>query len=239
MAKPKKVTTEEMMRLIDEYHFEHPGTVIKIPAFGEYIRGKGYPVQDYTIRRDKELVQYKDSINAQTTESRQGDLVTYHTLDVDAFLTNNIGRDKIRTALIERDRYYASIAEHAVVAIKEKKEMEAKMAEQNKQIAEMKAKLESVEAKWDGEKQKNKDNIIATLKHILDDYIYPDAANAMLEKEGILDVVGEIVPRSAMERLTVHPDTDLVMAVTAEETFEVEKFQSVSGLRAMFRNEKK
>ena len=66
-----------------------------------------------------------------------------------------------------------------------------------------------MQAKTDNADIRQKNETIAKLKSILDSYIYPEAANAILEKEGLLEVVNTVIPEERMKEKTFDADTDI------------------------------
>lgn len=128
MARKKAITTDELIHLADQYRIANPGMKIKIPEFGNFVRSNGHSnVQDYTIRRDPKVCEHIHTLNAQAAAIRETDLVTYHTLDIDAFIRKNLTPAKLKAALTQLDQYYCRIAEHAVTAITERKNLEKKL----------------------------------------------------------------------------------------------------------------
>lgn len=89
MARNKSIDSEELIRLLEEYRSQHYNKMIKIPEFGAYIRGRGYEVQDYTIRRDNKFREYLEKVNKEKEEELYNDLVTYQTIDAEAFIKTN------------------------------------------------------------------------------------------------------------------------------------------------------
>lgn len=209
MARQKTLQDTDLIRLLDEYRLDNPGVKIKLPKFGEYVRSKGYPVQDYTIRRSVGLREYLGKINRGTEKEICSDLVTYKTLDADALLDSHRTRDSLREAINVRDRYYARIAANAADAIGARKTAEKRAAELELRVAELEAQLASVQAQADRADIRQKNEVIARLKRLLDSYIYPDAANAILEREGILEVVSSVVPAEQIQKHTITADTEI------------------------------
>lgn len=209
MARQKTLQDDELIRLLDEYRLDNPGVKIKLPKFGKYVRSKGYPVQDYTIRRSVGLREYLTKINRGTEEEICSDLITYQTLDADALLDSHRTRDSLREVILVRDRYYARIAANAADAIGARKTAEKRAAELALRVAELEAQLASVQAQADRADIRQKNEVIARLKRLLDSYIYPDAANAILEREGILEVVSSVVPAEQMQKHTITADTEI------------------------------
>lgn len=209
MPKKKTVEDETLIRLLDEYRFDNPKVKVSIPQFGAFIRSKGYDVLDYTIRRRTEFRKYLDKVNYDTDENIRSDLVTYKTLDVDAFLEKNCTKARLRDAIFARDSYYARIAANAVEAIDARKTMENKVHNLETRIIELENQLANVQAKADNADIRLKNITIAKLKGILDGYIYPEAANAILEKEGILEVVNAVIPSELMQEKMLDANTDI------------------------------
>lgn len=210
MARNKSITDEALLREVEAYRVEHPDSSITIPLLGTYLRGKGYKVEDYTLRRNGRLRKYLEQLQSASDEQVVSDLVAYHTLNTNEFVLVNNTPDKLCKALIQRDQYYAGIAAKAVAAIKSRQKADAELAEAQSRIAELEAERAAMREK-DYERQiKERDAVIKRLKQILDDYIYPDAANAILIREGVLKPVSPpIIPSELMAGKTISADTDI------------------------------
>ncbi len=214
----KSITSETLIHFVDEYTFDFPGKKIKIPALGDYIRKKGFPnVQNYTIRRNKECVDYISSLNNKTEENVRNDLVTYKTIDVDAFIAANSSPAALKKALIEKDSYYARIANNAVIVIDENKSLKKEKEELQKKNIELIAEIERL-------KEKKADSIpVKTLKKILKDYVYPEFANAILDKEGILKAEASMVPNETLDANLIDANTELTPKIIEESEFDAIK----------------
>lgn len=229
MAKRKTIESEDLIKLLDEYRLENPGVKIKIPNFGMYIRNRGIEVQDHTIRRDKKFREYLDSVDKSTEEDVYHDLVTYRTIDIDAFLTRNNTKEKLKEAIIIRDRYYANVASRAAEAIREKNIAEEKVKKLEGRIAELEEQINCVQAKADNADIRKKNDVISKLRAILYSYIYPDAANAILKEQGILEIVNSVIPDEIMEEKMIHADTKI-----KDEKIKNSKYNSVNELLGGF-----
>ncbi|MBK5261109.1 MAG: hypothetical protein JJE17_00875 [Peptostreptococcaceae bacterium] len=209
MARIKKITTDETKRYIDEFCLNCSIAKLTIPALGKFIRDKGIDVADYIIRRDKEARKYIDGIKENDTEKHHTKVVAYHCLDVDKFLNRHRSITELRKALTERETYYSSISYSAAFAFEENKKLSSQikqLEEKNREIEKkMAEKIEKIERSY----SKEKDAIITKLNRIINDYIYPEVANALLQKEGILEVVCEIIKDEALEVHSIKPYTDI------------------------------
>lgn len=240
MARQKTYNTKEIIGLINEYKLLNPGLEVTIPKFGAYIRGKGYSVEDHTLRRDSEIRDYLKAVNKKEEKNIYKDLVTYRTLDVDAFLANNKTKAQLKEAIMMLDKYYANIASRAADAIKEKNkkkeqvdQLENKAAKLKEEIKRQNLKIE--EAKKTIQQLKEKNNIILNMKNILEDYVYPDVANALLKKEGILEVINSIVDDETIEQKTIQANTDITdVENNSEISKKKSKFSAVNSLLGDF-----
>ncbi len=209
MPKQKSIEDNELIRLLDEYRLNNPNIKVTIPAFGTYIRSRGYDVQDHTIRRQTGFREYLETVNQGSEEVIYSDLVTYQTLDVDVFLSEHRTRESLKEALMVRDRYYARIAAHAAEAISARKKAEKRAQELEVHCSELEEHWSKVQRKAVNAEFKQKEQAVVKMKKLLDDYIYPDAANAILQREGILEVVSSVVPQKQMEKHMIGADTGI------------------------------
>ena len=209
MPKQKSIEDDELIRLLDEYRLNNPNIKVTIPVFGTYIRSRGYDVQDHTIRRRTGFREYLETVNQGSEEVIYSDLVTYQTLDVDVFLSEHRTRESLKEPLMVRDRYYARIAAHAAEAISARKKAEKKAQELEVHCSELEEHWSEVQRKAVNAEFKQKEQAVVKMKKLLDDYIYPDAANAILQREGILEVVSSVVPQKQMEKHMIGADTGI------------------------------
>ena len=206
MARTKTYQTKELIAWLNEYKIENPEIKVTIPKFGVYLRSKGKDIQDHTLRRDEEFREYLQNSNDEENSKNFNDLVTYKTIDVDSFMEKNNNKAKLREALLNRDRYYANIAAKGAEAIKE---MNIQIEELKKVIKETEKKLTEEKARNTDTKIKEKDKAIVAMKNILDDYIYPDMANAILKRDGVLKVVNSVVNNNIVDEKSICADTDI------------------------------
>lgn len=213
MPRNKSIHTEELIALVTEYRQKNPGKKVKVPAFGEYIRSRGFEIMDYTIRRNPEFMKYLESVNAENEEAVYNEMVSYRTLDTEAFLAKNRSRTELVRALTERDQYYARVARMASDAIRSRRESEKKLQDAEEQIKALEASLEQAQKKAEttAAKEKNEEN--KKLRKLLKLYVYPEMANALLSKEGILEVAASAIPEASMKENTITPKTDVENSV--------------------------
>jgi tetratricopeptide (TPR) repeat protein len=207
MARNKKITTKQLIDLIDEYAFNHPKEKITISALSSYICEKGFDVAAYLIRRDKEAREHINQLNSKTDEERPRTVITYHQLDIENFLRINGTQESMRVSLAQWDAYYSSIAKAAAKLLEENNKLQASVQNYRRINEELQAKLDqTIQAT---EAIKERDSAIKRLKKILDHYVYPEAANQYLAKEGILDTVNKVICAENLKAITIEPTTDI------------------------------
>ncbi|NLE27706.1 MAG: hypothetical protein GX625_20695 [Clostridiaceae bacterium] len=209
MGRDKKITSEQLILMIDKYALNHPREKISIPALSNYLIDNGFDVAPYLIRRDKAAREHIDKINSQDNEDIQRNVVTYHQLDIDNFVKTNSSIDKLRTALAQRDAYYASISNSAAIIFAENKELKSSIEYYRKEYEELKDKVQKKIQKDENKSIREKDEVILRLKKLLDEYVYPEVANLLLEKEGLLETVNTIIDKDKLSAITVEPDSDI------------------------------
>lgn len=91
-------------------------------------------------------------------------------------------------------------------------------------------------AKVDDSELKKKDEIITALKSIIDDYIYPNAANAILRKEGILKIENNIIDDEVIDKQMMNANTSIDECETegADKEKKISKYASVNSLLGAF-----
>lgn len=184
--KKKTYDVEEVLKLIDSYMIETGAEKITIPEFGHYLRAKGYKIQDHTIRREKKWREYMDRINEKDEEKRIKTVAAYQTIDAAAFIRLNNTPEKMIEALNRLDRYYYEVSTSAAYIFQEnktlKKEKQAHFrSEQKAENKEKDARIRELEKKID------------KLRAVIDTYVYPEIANEILYREGLLEKKKNII----------------------------------------------
>lgn len=222
MGRKVIIETDKLINLIDKYIIEEcSGTPskLKIPALADYVRRNGYPkLNDNIIRRNDEARKYINSLK-ETEEIKFNNIaITYHTLNVDKFLETNSSKNSLKTALIERDNYYRNIAMATTFYKDLSSKHEKKIAELETIIKELQLKLDTTYLqqlntldKVDTIKKSSKELEIENklLHDIIDTYVYPEIANELLKKSGLLKNTGNFIDVKKLEKEIVSPSTKI------------------------------
>lgn len=210
MARIKKIKTEEILSFVDQYMLEHPDEKITLPKVGDFIRSKGHNVADYLIRRDKQAVQYIHEKKCGSLEVALQTVAVYQTLDVEGFLDRNKSPVMLKKALTERDRYYKGIALSATKLFNQYNALRQELESEKHKILNLeKTNADLMLRIKKGEERKTNETIFK-LEQIIATYIYPEIANELLRKEGLIDFVGNRVNASAVEKEKVDANTNVV-----------------------------
>lgn len=214
MARKVKIDSNALIGLIDQFYAERCGgnaKQLKIPQIGEYIRSKGYDVADYLIRRNEEAKAYIKKLQNNTREAHIHTVAVYRDLDMNEFFMKNNTREKLKSALKERENYYREVTNSASYSFKENKQLEQQVGEYKKRIKELEEELKTAEIKnanicTDNRNYKSEDR---KLREIIDTYVYPEIANELLKQQGLLKNTSEKVNPNVIENEIVTVETDV------------------------------
>lgn len=215
MGRKAVIQTEKLIQLVDRYFAEEcngNAALLKVPSIAEYARKNGYPgLNDFIVRRNKEVRDHIDSIKKMTEESNYDVAVTYHTLDVNNFLEVNSSPEKLKKALRQRDMYYKQIALSAIHF----KEKAVKLEDRIRRILadfEMVKTEKHILERINEENRSQIEELLnetKKLKEILDTYVYPEIANELLKKNGILKNTANLIDNKQLDQKIIRPETKI------------------------------
>lgn len=214
MARSKKMEDEDMLALVQKFYIEkcrsNPAK-LKIPAIGNYIRSLGYDIDDFLIRKNKIVREYIDSTKNTQVKTAVTRVAAHRDIDVDAFLAHNSSPQALRKALIDRDNYYGVIADSAVIIFKENETLGKKISELAKRVEELEERSMTAETSVAELSVENRGlkTMNRAYRKIIDTYVYPEIANELLKKEGILLNTGEYVDPVKTEEKVIRADDDI------------------------------
>ena len=164
---------------------------------------------------------------------------TYNTKEVIGYLNEyRIENPGLKISIPKFGTYIAAKATEAIhekdVCLEKMKKSEAETAKLKEQLKKMEEKQEAT--KVNDSELKKKDEIITALKSIIDDYIYPNAANAILRKEGILQIENNIIDDEVIDKQMMDANTSIDDDNTeeAEKRDTKSKYASVDSLLGGF-----
>lgn len=214
MARKAKFDTESLIALFDKYYKEkchETSSCIKIPDFGTYLRSYGIDIKDYTIRRNELLMNHINGLKKNPEEVHLKTVAVFRDTNIEQFLTLNNTSEKMRAAITEKDNYYRSLSESATYFFRKNKEIESK----NRMLTQKNIHLESANNELQLEVDRVNKEIRACkaenqqLRSIIDTYVYPEIANELLKKQGLLKTTAEIADVEVVEANLVSATEDV------------------------------
>lgn len=214
MARPKKMEDEEMLALAQKFYMEkcrNDPAKLKIPAIGSYIRSLGYDINDFLVRKNRLVREYIENEKNSQAETAITRVATYRDIDVDAFLAHNTSPQALKKALVARDNYYGKIADSATFIFKENETLGKKISELAKRVEELEERSMTAETSVAELSVENRGlkTMNRAYRKIIDTYVYPEIANELLKKEGILLNTGEYVDPVKTEEKVIRADDDI------------------------------
>lgn len=214
MARKTKIDTDTLLSLVGQFYAEkcdNDASKLKIPAIGEYIRSLGYDVADYLIRRNQSVKEYISNLKDNSENFYISSVSVYRDIDIRAFLEKNNTPDKLMKAIKERENYYRELTNSAAYSFQENKKMKLKISDMEKRIRELESacenyqvKLKEISTKYKDLQEENK-----SFRDIVDTYVYPEIANELLKKQGLLKNTAEMVSMDKIEETIISSDTDV------------------------------
>ncbi len=203
MARPRKLETSEMLKIVDSY-FESNGNsgALKYSLFEEYATSLGLSVKAYDFRRNEAVRRRVEELRGTVSFNGQ-QAIAYKGIDVDAFLNRNHTREAFRNSLLELDEIWRRVYDRAALlsrhntellkeSIKTKQENEAL----NSEKSELKAICKAAQMDANAFMLENR-----YLKRMLKQYLYPAIANQILINENVLTQADTEVTSAAMTEL--------------------------------------
>lgn len=214
MARKTKIDTDTLISLVGQFYAEkcdNNPAALKIPAIGDYIRSQGYDVADYLIRRNQEVRDYITKLQDNTEETYINSVSVYRDLDIVAFVEKNNTPSKLIKAIKERENYYREVTTSAAYCFQENKKLQRKIQDMEKRIRELESSMTKDEDSC-SETSRLCNELKAEnvqLRNVVDTYVYPEIANELLKKQGLLKTTAGIVDVGKVEESIISSETDV------------------------------
>ena len=215
MARPKLIEDSVLLKLIQEYFDEEcNGDIKKLKAseITRYINAHGHPnYPASTLRRTKAAVDFIESLKKQSSNERYLTVAAYQTIDAAALVDSNKSRNRLICAITERDLYYKRIADSAAHFFEKQDQLKKKYDAEKEKNLILTNKIEELEQQIKADKtelKKLRDELKAT-NSIIKTYVYPEIANELLEKEGIIRKTEHLLKEESIENEIITTTTDV------------------------------
>lgn len=202
MGRPFIITDDELITLIENYKKEYPKKKIKYADIEAFARANGYSnVKATNIKKRKVITDLIKKLNVDNHENHIIRIMTYSPLDINKLFAEHPSISRLRQILVDREQSLAQLVASATYINEEYKKAHAYIADLKSEVKQLKSKIDSIEIREESLAQKDKE--IEYLKDVINTYIYPEMANALLNK----DYLTNNIKQSAFEVSTVLPTT--------------------------------
>lgn len=192
MARPRKMTTEQMLSVVDLYYATQVAVnarLMKCSLIAAYAVSLGHAADGYDFRRNPEVREYIERLKiAAEVYAEEAAVTAFKSLDVTGLIRSNPSKAQLTQALTELNDYWKRIYDHAEQISKENSALrkgKTEYQEEQKKAALSQEKLVNENA----ELSQRSNNLIVEnryLRKMLRTYLYPDIANEILVQEKTL-----------------------------------------------------
>ena len=208
MARPRKINTDEMLKIINDCYEKYGNAAcLKCSFLAEYAVARGMEVQAYDFRRNPTVRARINELKELMPFSSDSTMV-YKNLDIDAFIKRTRNEESLKSALLELDSSWRKIYERACTLLKEKELLAHSLKQQRTEHEQLKQDYEGLSVQLQEIRASNKNITIKNrcLTNAIKEYLYAAIADEILVSEGSLAQAGTQVTPAAMAELV---DTDV------------------------------
>lgn len=209
MARPRKMTTEQMISVIDSYYLvqvQGNPKKLKCSMIAAYATELGYQAEGYDFARNIEVREYIERMKCVAeleVEKSLGMDASYKSLDIISFMSVNSDRKQLARSLTELDSYWKNIYEKACAIaaanqklISDKNKKEGLIKSLEKEFADLTHKVDEVTEERNKTIAENR-----YLKKMLRKYLYPAVADEILMRDNILKSVDTKISDEAVANM--------------------------------------
>lgn len=233
MARPKKIQSETLIKLIHQYYQDNDKNpkLLRYSDIAGYLQQSGYDIKEYDIRRNKEVSTFiKQLIENTSLQYQINKVFVFKNLDVDEFIKKNSSLPALKKALVERDCYYHKLYEAVCNFNNEHTALKNKILNLEHEISlliqentHINAQKVSYIDSLHNLKTENK-----MLRNILKTNVYPEIANKLLKEQGLIKGGDEIISAESHKQL-ISDSTSIISAIQNNESVREKPIKSEHG----------
>lgn len=202
MARPRKMTTEQMIEVVDSYlmYVEGNGGLLKCSLIAEHASQLGYNADGYDFRRNTAVREHIDRLKEDRERSVGNVPLVYKNLDIEGLIRHNGKADRLVKALAELDTYWKKVSEHASLMAKQNQMLIKTKMDRESDLKDAIAAQEKLSSDY-AELSTRNNKLSAEnryLKKTLRTYLYPAVANEILIRENVLKEADTNVTEAAV-----------------------------------------
>jgi hypothetical protein len=242
MARPKKVSTADMLRVLESYIKKNGDTSkLKCSNLEKYAVSLGFNVKAYDFRRDEAVRRRMDELVDGSANDRISAL-SYKNLDADALITNHPTRATLKAALLELDSSWRRVYERSVAVSAENTALLSENNAKKRAITELSEEITAAQDELKSLKRltSEQQGEIRYLRSVLEKYLYPALADELLRREGVLTEPDTQVSEAAIAAMT-DDDSPLpfIDAIESDTVLLSREQQLLERMKAQIAGEKK
>lgn len=203
MARPRKLSTDEMLHIVNSY-FETNGDpgMLKCSFLEEYALSLGVNVKAYDFRRNESVRKSMEELRG-IVGTGNAVAIAYKGMDVDALLNRSNTRETLRNSLLELDESWRRVYERAAVLTRHNASLLADIFAKKQEVEALAAQNSELESTNKTLKKSSNALVLENryLKKMLKQYLYPAIANEILKSENVLEQADTDVTEMAMANL--------------------------------------
>lgn len=203
MARPRKLSTDEMLHIVDSY-FETNGDpgMLKCSFLEEYALSLGVNVKAYDFRRNESVRKRMEELRSIVGIVNAG-AIAYKGMDVDALLNRSNTRETLRNSLLELDETWRRVYERTAVLTRHNASLLADIFAKKQEAETLAAQNSELESANRALEKSSNALVLENryLKKMLKQYLYPAIANEILKSENVLEQADTNVTETAMANL--------------------------------------
>ena len=188
MARPKTYDSSRIIGLVEDYFVNIANgdpCMLKFSRLEKHLKENGLEIKAYNLRRDPELLKKIEELkkSAHVGYEKITD-ASYKNLDIEEFIRKSHDLNSLRKALAELDEYWKEVYCKSATVGKENKRLLSERSELLKKNQGLEDTVGNLNEKVD-QLANDRNHLVsenAYLRGQIKKYIYPAAANVLLEK---------------------------------------------------------
>lgn len=205
MARPRKLSTDEMLELVNDY-YESCGDSkrLKCSFLEEYAVSRGFSVKAYDFRRNTDVRSRINELRDLDTLFTGAGAIAYRNLDVNAFIGKLKSKDELKNSLVELDETWRRIYDRAVLLAGKNQALIKDIQQKNLEYDALTCESTRLSEQLASLKKAYKEALLENryLRKAIKTYLYPAIANELLKNENVLIQVDTEVLPGTMDLMT-------------------------------------
>jgi hypothetical protein len=202
MARPKKLGTDEMLKIVNDY-YESCGNakLLKCSLLEEYAVSQGFDVKAYDFRRNADVRFRISELRDLEAFSDASGIISYKSLDADALINNAKSKESLKNSLLELDEAWRRTYDRATILSIKNSDLTERLQQKTldcekstREVNMLSEQLKSHKKDYDGIALENR-----YLRKMLKTYLYPAIANEILKTEHVLERSDAEIPQKTVD----------------------------------------